>query len=78
MGSKKEKQHEDNLIDAIKFISSHVVLDDRKSELAILRKQARKETNEIVEQILKEKMKSENEKTGPMPVFDRKKKDNYR
>ena len=49
MGSKKEKQHEDNLIDAIKFISSHVVLDDRKSELAILRKQARKETNEIVE-----------------------------
>jgi hypothetical protein len=60
-------------IDAIKFASSHMVSDDRKNQLSVLRKQARKETNEIVEQVLKEKMRFENEKPGPLPTVHRKK-----
>lgn len=47
------------------------VTDERKDELFALRKQARKETNEIVERILKERVKMENEKPGPAPKIHR-------
>jgi hypothetical protein len=63
----------EDAIKAIRFTYSHIVSDDRKNELSILRKQARKETNEIVELIMKEKMKHENEKPGPLPIVHRKK-----
>lgn len=32
----------------------------------------RKETNEIVEKILRDRVKEENGKTGPLPVFRKK------
>lgn len=62
----------EDALGALAFVSSHIVSEDRKRELAVLRKQARKETNEIVELILKEKTKWENEKPGPMPTIHRK------
>lgn len=59
-------------IAALKFTSSHIVSDERKKALSVLRRQARKETNEIVGQILKGKMKQANEKPGPVPMVHRK------
>lgn len=56
---------------AIQFLSSHIVTDEKKEELFVLRKQARRETNEIVERILKERVKAENEKPGPAPKIYR-------
>lgn len=58
-------------VSALSFASSHIVQDERKAELAAIRKQARQETNEIVRRILRDKVKSENEKPGPMPTVHR-------
>ena len=58
-------------ISAISFISSHTISNERKAELAVIRKQVRKETNHIVENILQEKVKRENEKNGPIPIVHR-------
>ncbi|MCM1127364.1 MAG: DUF3990 domain-containing protein [Lachnospiraceae bacterium] len=58
-------------VTAIQFTSSHMVTDERKEELSVLRKQARRETNEIVERILKERVKEKNEKPGPAPKIHR-------
>ncbi len=58
-------------VSAVSFVSSHIVQDERKAELAAIRKRMRQETNEIVGKILQDKVKSENAKPGPMPVFYR-------
>lgn len=60
-------------IDNLKFCSSYNLSEERRTELKNMLVSMRKETNEIVERILRDKVKEENEKPGPMPVFRKKK-----
>lgn len=60
-------------IDNLKFCSSYNLSKERRTELKNMLVSMRKETNEIVERILRDKVKEENEKPGPMPVFRKKK-----
>ena len=60
-------------IDNLKFCSSYNLSEERRTELKNMLVSMRKETNEIVERILRYKVKEENEKPGPMPVFRKKK-----
>lgn len=55
----------------LEFVSSYQLSENRKEELKRINLQLRKETNDIVENILKEKVRMENEKPGPAPVFKR-------
>ena len=60
-------------IDNLKFCSSYNLSEERRTELKNMLVSMRKETNEIVERILRDKVIEENEKPGPMPVFRKKK-----
>ena len=60
-------------IDNLKFCSSYNLSEERRTELKNMLVSMRKETNEIVERILRDKVKEENEKPGPMPVCRKKK-----
>lgn len=60
-------------IDNLKFCSSYNLSEERRTELKNMLVSMRKETNEILERILRDKVKEENEKPGPMPVFRKKK-----
>ena len=60
-------------IDNLKFCSSYNLSEERRTELKNMLVSMRKETNEIVERILRDKVKEEKEKPGPMPVFRKKK-----
>lgn len=60
-------------IDNLKFCSSYNLSEERRTELKNMLVSMRKETNEIVERVLRDKVKEENEKPGPMPVFRKKK-----
>ena len=57
----------------LEFCEAFELTEDRKQELKSLLSVMRQETNEIVEKILKEKIKKQNEKQGPKPLFQRKK-----
>lgn len=59
-------------ISNLKFIQSYTLSADRKNELKDALITMRKETNDIVEKILKDKVRDENEKPGPLPSFRRK------
>ena len=59
-------------IDNLKFCGSYNLSEERRTELKNMLVSMRKETNEIVERILRDKVKEENEKPGPMPVFRKK------
>ncbi|MEG2511739.1 MAG: DUF3990 domain-containing protein [Acetivibrio sp.] len=64
----------ENGISNLKFINSYVLSPERKSELKQLNVQMRKETNEVVERVLKNRMKEKNETPAPQPIIHKKRK----
>lgn len=56
----------------LEFCNSYYLSEERKTELKNMLGTMRKETNEIVEKILRDKVKEENEKPGPLPAFRKK------
>lgn len=56
-------------ISNLEFSHSYTLSADRKAELKDALIVMRKETNDVVEKILKDKVRNENEKPGPLPSF---------
>lgn len=62
----------DESIRKLEFCHSYNLSEERRNELKNMLLKMRKETNEIVEKIMRDKMKEANEKIGPMPTFRKK------
>lgn len=58
----------------LEFCQAYELTEERKQQLKNLLIVMRQETNEIVEKILKDKVKMQNEKQGSQPSFQRKRK----
>lgn len=65
----------DESIRKLEFCHSYTLSEERRNELKNMLSKMRKETNEIVEKIMRDQVKKANGKTGPMPTF-RKKREN--
>lgn len=57
----------------LKFTHSYMLSPERKKELKSILTDMRREANEIVEKILRDKVKAENDIPGEMPVLRKKK-----
>lgn len=60
-------------IENLEFVQSYELSPNKKLELKNRLSLMRKETNEIVEKIMRDKVRNENKKPGPPPLFRRKK-----
>lgn len=59
-------------IGKLEFCNSYSLSGERKTKLKNMLGAMRQETNEIVEKILRNRVKEENEKPGPLPAFRKK------